>query len=76
MAPRAESSFHPAAIEAFPRPRPRGTITLIPKSFTANPSRKHSFFVCAYLLAYVGVYLAIGFAGIAGISWLWMSMLK
>ncbi|MGA3295217.1 MAG: hypothetical protein ABSE45_14695 [Candidatus Acidiferrales bacterium] len=75
MVRHAESSFHAVALEPFARPRPRAILKLEPRTSLRSPSKKHSLITCAYLLAYLGFYLAVGFAGIAGIGWLWMSML-
>jgi hypothetical protein len=75
MAQHLESGIDSPA-QSFARLRPRRTITFIPKSLPGNPSRKQSMVACAYLLAYLGFYLVLGFAGIAGVSWLWMSMLR
>jgi hypothetical protein len=37
---------------------------------------KDSCMACAFLLFYVGVYLAVGFAGMAALAWVWTKLLS
>jgi len=49
----------------------------IAAEFTARKaSAKDSFITCAFLVGYVALYLAIGFAAIAGIEKAWTSLLS
>jgi hypothetical protein len=37
----------------------------------SKPSAKDSVVACAFMLGYIGVYIAVGFAAVSAISWAW-----
>jgi hypothetical protein len=37
----------------------------------SKPSTKDSVVACAFMLGYMGVYIAVGFAAVSAISWAW-----
>ena len=76
MSEHAESSLHVSQFDSLVHLRRRGAIRFVPHFAPPNPSKKHSVIACAYLLAYLGAYLAVGFAAVAGIGWLWAQILR
>jgi hypothetical protein len=76
MARHLETSFHATHFKPFLRPRARTLLRLEPNRLPGDVSKKRSLIACLYLLAYVTGFLALGFAGIAGVGWLWMSMMR
>jgi len=76
MAEHAGSTLRVSQFDSIAHVRPRGTIKFVPNFVPPNPSTKHSVIACIYLLAYLGVYLAVGFAAFAGMGWLWTEILR
>ncbi len=37
----------------------------------SKPSTKDSVVACAFMIAYIGVYIAVGFAVVSAIGWAW-----
>ena len=40
-----------------------------------KPSTKDSVVACAFMICYVGVYIAVGFAAVSAIAWAWSAAL-
>ena len=37
----------------------------------SKPSTKDSVVACTFMIGYIGVYLAVGFAAVGALSWAW-----
>jgi hypothetical protein len=74
MTPPAESSFSAAALESFLSAQPRRVFQRRRELAPAKPSKKHSLIAGVFLVAYLAVYLAVGFVAISVIQRVWLTI--